>query len=166
MVGRMYIRMVCVEASGIGQRILRAKEKNGTRDRISKHPFWRRKFHLQAKASFTISKIKRLEVATSLQQIASMKMVATRDLAAKSGLVMKELESEGILVITKDGKPRSILLPTSDETLIEDLRDCMYARSSRLLGKAQLESLAKGLDSLSTDDIDKEIRATRMSRKR
>lgn len=37
-----------------------------------------------------------------------MKMVATRDLAAKSGLIMKELESEGILVITKDGKPRSI----------------------------------------------------------
>ena len=95
-----------------------------------------------------------------------MKMVATRDLAAKSGLVMKELESEGILVVTKDGKPRSILLPTSDETLIEDLRDCMYARSSRLLGQAQLESLTKGLDSLSTDDIDKEIRATRMSRKR
>lgn len=95
-----------------------------------------------------------------------MKMVATRDLAAKSGLVMKELEAEGILVITKDGKPRSILLPTSDETLIEDFRDCMYVRSSRLLGKAQLESLAKGLDLLSTDDIDKEIRATRMSRKR
>jgi len=95
-----------------------------------------------------------------------MKMVATRDLAAKSGLVMKELEDEGILVVTKDGKPRSILLPTSDETLIEDLRDCMYARASRLLGKAQLESLAKGLDSLSTDDIDNEIRATRMSRKR
>ena len=111
-------------------------------------------------------KIKRLEVATSIQHIAFMKMVATRDLAAKSGLVMKELEAEGILVVTKDGKPRSILLPTSDETLIEDLRDCTYARASRLLGKAQLESLAKGLDALSTDDIDKEIRATRMSRKR
>ena len=37
-----------------------------------------------------------------------MKMVATRDLAAKSGLVMKELEADGILVVTKDGKPRSI----------------------------------------------------------
>lgn len=93
-------------------------------------------------------------------------MVAMRDLAANAGLVMKALETEGILVITKDGKPRSILLPTSAETLIEDLRDCIYARSSRLLGQAQLESLAKGLDSLSTDNIDKEIRATRMSRKR
>jgi hypothetical protein len=124
------------------------------------------KFLLQEEPSFAVLKTKRLEAATPIQQIASMKMVATRDLAAKSGLVMKELETEGILVVTKDGKPRSILLPTSDETLIEDLRDCIYARSSRLLGQAQLESLAKGLDSLSTDDIDKEIRATRMSRKR
>jgi len=87
-----------------------------------------------------------------------MKMVATRDLAANSGVVMKELEAEGILVVTKDGKPRSILLPTSDETLIEDLRDCVYARGTRLLGKAQLASLAKGLDSLSMDDIDEEIK--------
>jgi hypothetical protein len=159
----MYIRTVCEEASGIRQGILR---KTGTLERIPKRQFWRRKFHLQQEPSFAILEIKRLEVATSIQQIAYMKMVATRDLAAKSGLVMKELEAEGILVVTKDGKPRSILLPTSDETLIEDLRDCLYARASRLLGKAQLESLAKGLDALSTDDIDKEIRATRRSRKR
>ena len=155
--------MVCVDASGIGQGILR---KNGTRETIPKRPFGMLKLLLQEEPSFAVLKIKRLEVATPIQQIASMKMVATRDLAAKSGLVMKELETEGILVVTKDGKPRSILLPTSDETLIEDLRDCIYARSSRLLGQAQLESLVKGLDSLSTDDIDKEIRATRMSRKR
>lgn len=107
-----------------------------------------------------------LAVATSIQQIDCMKMIATRDLAAKSGFVMKELEAEGILVVTKDGKPRSILIPTSDETLVEDLRDCMYARASRLLGKAQIESLAKGLDSLSPDDIDREIKAARLSRKR
>lgn len=114
---------------------------------------------------FTFTKSKGLEIATSIQQIACMKMVATRDLAAKSGVVMKELEVEGILVVTKDGKPRSILLPTSDETLIEDLRDCVYARGTRLLGKAQLASLAKGLDSLSMDDIDEEIKASRGSRK-
>jgi hypothetical protein len=35
-VGRMYIRMVCVEASGIGQGIVR---KKGTRWRIPKNPF-------------------------------------------------------------------------------------------------------------------------------
>ncbi len=95
-----------------------------------------------------------------------MKMIATRDLAANSGQVMKDLESEGILVVTKDGKPRSILLPTSDATLMEDLRDCIYSRASRLLGKAQLDSLAAGLDSLSMDEIDDEIRASRKSRKK
>ena len=92
-------------------------------------------------------------------------MIATRDLAANSGQVMKDLESEGVLVVTKDGKPRSILLPTSDSTLLEDLRDCLYSRASRLLGKAQLESLASGRDSLSMEEIDKEIRLTRKARK-
>jgi len=93
-----------------------------------------------------------------------MKMIATRNLAAKPGFVMKELETEGVLVATKDGNPRSILIPTSDGTRVEDLRDCMYARAFRLLGKSQIESLAKGLDSLSPGDIDNEIKATRLSR--
>jgi hypothetical protein len=58
---------------------------------------------------------------TNLQQFVIMKMIATRELAANSGRVMKELEREGVLVITKDGKPRSILLSTSDESLMENV---------------------------------------------
>lgn len=90
-----------------------------------------------------------------------MKMVPTRELAANSGRVMEQLESEGVLVITKDGKPRSIMLPTSDATLIEDLRDCLYTRARQALKDAQLRSVAKGLDSLSMREIEGEIRAAR-----
>jgi hypothetical protein len=43
-VGRLYIRMVCVEASGIGEGILR---KNVTRWGIPNRPFWRWIFRLQ-----------------------------------------------------------------------------------------------------------------------
>jgi hypothetical protein len=90
-----------------------------------------------------------------------MKMVPTREFAANSGRVMEQLESEGVLVITKDGKPRSIMLPTSDATLIEDLRDCLYTRARQALKDAQLRSVAKGLDSLSMPEIEDEIRAVR-----
>ena len=65
-----------------------------------------------------------------------MIMVATRKLAANSGRVMKELEKEGMLVITKDGKPRSILLSTKDATLLEDLRDCLDARARKGIGQS------------------------------
>lgn len=94
-----------------------------------------------------------------------MKMIATRELAANSGRVMKELDQEGVLVITKDGKPRSILLTTSDETLVEDLRDCLYTRARRDLMKAQMAAKEAGTSGLSTDEIDAEIRAARTARK-
>lgn len=94
-----------------------------------------------------------------------MKMIATRELAANSGRVMKELDQEGVLVITKDGKPRSILLTTSDETLMEDLRDCLYTRARRDLMKAQMAAKEAGSSDLSMDEIDAEIHAARTARK-
>jgi hypothetical protein len=94
-----------------------------------------------------------------------MKMIATRELAANSGRVMRELDQEGVLVITKDGKPRSILLTTSDETLVEDLRDCLYTRARRDLMKAQMAAKEAGSSGLSADEIDAEIRAARTARK-
>lgn len=92
-------------------------------------------------------------------------MIATRELAANSGQVMKKLDEEGVLVITKDGKPRSILLTTSAATLIEDLRDCLYVRARRDLMKAQMAAGETGSAGLSMEEIDAEIRATRAARK-
>ena len=94
-----------------------------------------------------------------------MKMIATRELAANSGRVMKELEKEGMLVITKDGKPRSILLTTSDETLMEDLRDCLYSRARRDLMKTQMAAAESGTAGLTMAEIDSEIQAARTARK-
>jgi hypothetical protein len=92
-------------------------------------------------------------------------MIATRELAANSGQVMKKLDEEGVLVITKDGEPRSILLTTSAATLIEDLRDCLYVRARRDLMKAQMAAGETGSAGLSMEEIDVEIRATRAARK-
>lgn len=106
-----------------------------------------------------------LDPTAFLQQDADMKMIATRELAANSGRVMKELDREGMLVITKDGKPRSILLTTSDETLMEDLRDCLYTRARRDLMKAQMAAAEAGSSGFAIDEIDAEIRAVRAARK-
>jgi hypothetical protein len=95
-----------------------------------------------------------------------MRMIASRELAARSDHFMEELETEGVLVITAEGKPRSILLPTTEATLMEDLRDCLYARARRSLKKAQMKALDTGRDKLSLTDIDDEIGATRATRHR
>ncbi len=60
-----------------------------------------------------------------------MKIIPSRDLVASPAKVWKLLATEGSVVITKDGKPRGILLPTSDVTLIEDLQDQIRARARR-----------------------------------
>jgi len=93
----------------------------------------------------------------------AMKLIPTRSLAANSGLVMKQLEDEGVLVVTKDGRPRSIMLSTSEGTLMDDLRDCLYLRARKALKEAQLNSRSKGLDRLTPEEIEAEIQAVRSS---
>ena len=95
-----------------------------------------------------------------------MKYVATRELAANSARVMDALEEEGILVITKGGKPRSLMLPTSDGTLLDDVREVVYARARHALKDAQLAAAAAGKDALTMDEIDAEIKATRAIRRK
>ena len=60
-----------------------------------------------------------------------MKMIASRMLAASPGKVWEDLEREGAVVITKDGVPRSIMVPTSDATLLEDVRELVFARARK-----------------------------------
>ena len=44
-------------------------------------------------------------------------------LAASPDKVWADLEKEGAVVITEDGAPRSIMIPTSGETLLDDVRE-------------------------------------------
>jgi hypothetical protein len=104
-----------------------------------------------------------LDITTFIQHKAFMKLIPTRSLAANSGLVMKQLEDEGVLVVTKDGRPRSIMLSTSEGTLMDDLRDCLYLRARKALKEAQLHSRSKGLDRLTPEEIEAEIQAVRSS---
>ena len=60
-----------------------------------------------------------------------MKMIASRQLAASPGSVWRDLDKEGAVVITKDGMPRSIMVPTSDATLVEDIQDLVFSRARR-----------------------------------
>jgi hypothetical protein len=105
-----------------------------------------------------------LAKTTIVRQLYCMKLIPTRELAANSGKVMEELEAEGVLVVTKDGKPRSILLPTSEATLMEDVRDCLYARARRALLKGHLAAASEGSSHLSMHEIDEEIRSSRRLR--
>ena len=93
-----------------------------------------------------------------------MKMIASRKLAARPGAVWEDLAREGAIVITKDGVPRSIMIPTSDASLIEDVQDIVFARARRAVRAVRASQ--SGSDGRTASEIDEEIKAARRALKR
>ncbi len=95
-----------------------------------------------------------------------MKTVASRTLAASPGKVWADLERDGALVITKDGVPRSIMVPTSDATLLEDVQELVFARARKAVRAIRARAADTDSGSLTRADIEQEITAARRSIKR
>jgi hypothetical protein len=94
-----------------------------------------------------------------------MKTIASRMLAARPGHVWAELDREGAIVITKDGLPRSIMVPTSDATLLEDLQDLVFARARRAVRAIRTQAAKSGADALTPAEIEREVKAARRALK-
>jgi hypothetical protein len=94
-----------------------------------------------------------------------MKTIPSRTLAANPGKVWADLEREGALVITKDGVPRSIMVPTSDATLLEDVQEIVFARARKAARAMRVEARRTGVDAMSRADIEREIEAARRTRR-
>ena len=92
-----------------------------------------------------------------------MKTIASRTLAANPGKVWKDLEREGAVVVTKDGVPRSIMVPTSDATLLEDVQELVFARARKAVRAIRAKS---GTDGMTRQEIDREIKAARRARRK
>lgn len=91
-------------------------------------------------------------------------MIPSRELAASPARVWQLLEKEGSIVITKDGKPRGILLATSEETLLEDLDAQIFERARRAISQIRQRTAQTGVP---TDaGIESEIRQVRRTRRR
>lgn len=94
-----------------------------------------------------------------------MKTIASRTLAASPGQVWAALEREGALVVTKDGVPRSIMVPTSDATLVEDIQEIVFARARKAVREIRTRAAETGAADLTPADIQREIEAARQARR-
>ena len=95
-----------------------------------------------------------------------MKTIASRTLAASPGKVWEDLDREGAVVITRDGVPRSIMVPTSDATLLEDVQEIVFARARKAVRAIRAQAARSGADALTEADIEREIKAARRTRRR
>ena len=94
-----------------------------------------------------------------------MKTIASRTLAASPGKVWADLDREGAVVITKDGVPRSIMVPTNDATLLEDVQELVFARARKAVRAIRARSAEAGRDALPPSAIEEEIKAARKAAK-
>jgi PHD/YefM family antitoxin component YafN of YafNO toxin-antitoxin module len=94
-----------------------------------------------------------------------MKMIPSRELVASPARVWKLLDTEGSVVITKDGKPRGILLPTSDATLLQDMQEQLRTRARQAVSEIRRQAARRGTDKLTVEELDAEIRSARKARR-
>ena len=95
-----------------------------------------------------------------------MKKIASRVLATSPGKVWTDLEKEGALVITQDGVPRGIMVPTSDATLLDDVQEIVFTRVRKAVREIREHAAETGASTLTSAEIDREIAASRLVRRR
>lgn len=95
-----------------------------------------------------------------------MKLISSKELGRQPDLALRELDRTGGLVVTQNGQPKAVLLPTSEETLLEDLRAQTAARARRAVSEIRRSAARQGLNRLTLADVDQEIAAVRKARRR
>ena len=95
-----------------------------------------------------------------------MKFLSVRDLKTKSSQVWKELPNQKDMVITSNGRPIAILSSINENNLEQVLSAFRQARAMQAVTSIQYESVGKGTDRITMNDIDDEIRSVRSRRKK
>lgn len=95
-----------------------------------------------------------------------MNFVTARDLRLNTSDIWKMLEKDRELVITLNGRPVALLTGISGETLENTLKAVRKARGEWAIDKLRQEAREKGLDKMSDEEIEEEIRMARKERRR
>ena len=95
-----------------------------------------------------------------------MKFITVRDIRTSPAQIWKQLPEEQEMVITNNGRPIALLTPISDQSLEQTLSAVRRARAMAAVQSMQQTARDLGLDAMTQDDINEEIRAARLERKR
>jgi len=95
-----------------------------------------------------------------------MRFLSVRDLKAKSAKVWQELSDQREMVITNNGRPIALLSSINEDNLEQVLTAFRQARASNAVSLIQYESIQKGTDGISLEEVNAEVRAVRFKRKK
>ena len=94
------------------------------------------------------------------------KWLASRELSARPGRALAAVGRAGRVLITANGKPKAIMIPTSEATLARDLAMLDRVALTQAVEAIRADSVVQGTDALAMGEIDAEIAATRAVRRR
>ncbi|MBA2573147.1 MAG: type II toxin-antitoxin system Phd/YefM family antitoxin [Gemmatimonadetes bacterium] len=95
-----------------------------------------------------------------------VKFLSSRDVRNTPGALWEALESGASVALTANGKPKALVIGVGEDDFEETLRDLGRIRFMRTFRTLQAESLSKGLDRLTEEEIEEIIRKTRAERSR
>ncbi len=93
--------------------------------------------------------------------ILTMDFISIREFRTQPGKIWEKLARDHQVVVTRNGKPFAILTETSPLDLETDLQSLRRARFGRALASIRAEAQKKGLDKLSSDQVNDIIRDAR-----
>lgn len=95
-----------------------------------------------------------------------MKIVSDREFRNEPGKIRKALTDQDI-VMTSRGKPYAVLLPIDEQANVEEVLElAARIRAQMTISRVRKKAAEKGLDKLSSEDIEREIKAVRNQRKK
>lgn len=95
-----------------------------------------------------------------------MKFLSVRDLKTKSSKIWKDLSEQKEMVVTSNGRPIALLSSINENNLEQVLTAFRRARATNALTLIQYDSIQKGTDMISMDEINAEIGVIRSKRKK
>ena len=94
-----------------------------------------------------------------------MKFISIRELKTKSAQVWRDLPIQKEMVLTSNGRPIALLSSINDNNLEQVLTAFRIARATNIVASIQYDSMQRGTDKISMEEIDAEIQTVRSNRK-
>jgi len=92
-----------------------------------------------------------------------VQFINIRELRMRAGDIWKQLEKEGYMVVTSNGKPVA-LLSSVEDNLDEYLQAIKRARAILAVNRLQENAVKDGRDQITEQEIEAEIRTVRRGR--
>lgn len=94
-----------------------------------------------------------------------MQFISVRELRGQSGEIWSRLQSEGLMIVTSNGKPVALLSNINADNMEDQIKAWRMAQASMAVARIQADSVREGHDQLPDEEIDAEIAAVRMERR-